>query len=432
MLERCARQRRVLLAVRVARRAFELIWPGAVTALVVLAACRALRLDLRWAFVVLAVWIAGSAYRLMRERHALAVPDWFWVAYADRHGRAGGTLLHRFERKSARDPVPRSVLDVSLWAPTPWRSLFGAFGIVAAYALCLAWPLPAAPLAQHAPRLVPLPVERVRQVVAQVVPRDAQAHAFVAGAKKSLQALEAKQGGLRRPDFDALERIERHARDLIERNARTVNDARRSLDKLESLLAAAQAPGSGGDERAAGALREAERQAREALGNAGVDAKRFEELLNQAKRNAAKSGGRSPAQAGDGKQPFAASDLDALRAEIGKLQKHTQAELQRGEERGGYGPTRGPGAAPIEFAHEPTWIDGARFDTKTFDTHPDRDTVLLSSAFTKRDDTPVADPLARSPRTFERGSDTEFWDKQLTPRRRALLQRYFGTSTSDE
>lgn len=417
-------RRRALQAIRVLRRAFELFWPGALAVLVCVIAARALRQPLVWVAPALAAWLAFCVFRLFRTRQSFAPPAWFWVAYVDRHAQAGGALMRRFE-SGGSGAVPRRVLDVPLKLALPWRELAGLAGVAAAYVVCLAWPLPAATPEQTA-QLVPLPVARVEELVAKIVPRDPRAQAFVAKATQSLKALEAKAGGLRRPDFSALERIEKQARELLQRDARARAEAREALAALDSLLAAAPAA-KGGDEeqRAAGALRDAERRVDEALAQAGLDKGRFEELLQQAKRNAERQGKRADGKP-EGNQPFAAADVQALRQEIGKLSEST------GGSQGSGGADRGPGVAAINLSHEATWMDGARLDAHTFSVNQDRDTVLLSSAFSKRDEKPQTDPGAQSQRVFEKGDDTEYWDKQLSPRKRALLQRYFDERKSHE
>ena len=428
LLRRCASRRRALQAIRVLQRAFELFWPGAVALLVLVIAARALRLPLLWAAVALGVWLVLCVFRLVRMRHTFAPPRWFWVAYVDRHARAGGALLRRFEAPGeGADKVPQRVLDVPLELALPWRELAGISAVALAYAVCLLWPLPAA-VPPQAPQLVPLPVARTQELLEQVVPHDPQAQAFVAKARQSLKALESKPGGLRRADFGALERIEKQARALIQSEAHARSQAREALATLDSLLAnSPAAQGGKNEERAAGALRDAEREVRAALSAAGLEPGRFEELLQQAKRNAERQGKRARGDDNTPK-PFTKDDVQALRDEIGKLREDARRSLEQG--RGGV--ERGEGVAAIELSHDATWVDGARFDPQTFSVNQDRDTVLLSSAFSKRDEAPRADPGAQSTRSFTQGDDTEFWDKQLSPRRRALLQRYFDERPQHE
>jgi hypothetical protein len=425
LLRRCRGRLRMWRALRVIEAWSRTCWPGLALLLLAVAAARAFAQPLGWAPAAFACTLLGSLAWTLRAG-VPQLPDWWLAARVDRIAGARGALLQRFELGTARNPIPASAAAVPLGPRVPWRLLAGVAMLSAAYALCLAIPIPHSQ-AMTPVDIRPLPVQRVEQLIKRVDTRAAADRAFVANARKTLSALAAKQGGLGRSDFDALERIEQRASSLLERKAAAAGERAKTLDALDQLVAVYQAEQGG--QGTAGALQQHIERERDELERAGLDGAMLQKLAEQASKQAAKQGKDGQGK-GKGQSGFDPEAADSLRAAIGEMRKLSEQAAKQ-DQQGSGGVDRGPGIASLEMSHKTQSANGARFDADTFSTAPSRDTVLLGSSQSKRGEDRHADPQGTTDRQFETGTDTEFWPKHVEPRHRALLEHYFGSNAHD-
>jgi hypothetical protein len=425
LLRRCRNRLRMWRALRLIEAWSRTCWPGLALVLLAIAIARVFAQPLGWAIPAFACALLIGLARTLRAG-VPRLPDWWLAARVDRIAGARGALLQRFELGATQAPIPARALSVPLGPRAPWRVLAGAAAVALAYALCLAIPVPH-PRTVAAVDIRPLPVQRVEQLIKRVDARAAADRAFVANARKTLRALAAKQGGLGRSDFDALERIEQRANTLLERKAAAAGERGKTLDALDQLVAAYEAA-QGGD-GTAGALQQHIEEKRDALERAGLDGETLQKLAEQAGKQAGKQGQDGQGK-GKGQGGFDPEAADSLRAQIGELRK-LGASAGEQNETGSGGIDRGPGVAPLEMTHRTQSAERARFDDQTFGTAPSRDTVLLGSSQSKRAEERHADAQGTTDRQFENGTDTEFWPKHVEPRHRALLEHYFGSDAHD-
>lgn len=422
LLRRCRGRLRAWRALRVIEAWSRTCWPGLALLLLAIAVARAFAQPLGWALPVFACTLLGSLAWTWRAG-VPPLPDWWLAARVDRLAGARGALLERFELGATHAPIPLSAQAVPLGPRVPWRLLAGAAMIAAAYAACLAIPIPRSQ-AMGPVDIRPLPVQRVEQLIKRVDTRAAADRAFVDNARKTLSALAAKRDGLGRSDFDALERIEQRASTLLERKAAAAGERAKKLDALDQLVAAYEA--AQGGQGTAGALQQHIERERDELERAGLDGAMLQKLAEQAGKQAAKQGKNGQAD-GKGQSGFDPEAADSLRAAIGEMRKLSEGTGKQ-EQTGSGGVDRGPGIAPLELSHQARSADGTRFDADTFSTAPSRDTVMLGSSQSKRAEERHVDPQGTTDRQFETGTDTEFWPKHVEPRHRALLEHYFGTN----
>ena len=445
LLSRCARQRTRLFVTRFAEAFGLRVWPGLVLLLCAFAAARALHTEATpWAFALAALWIVLCLLWTLRKREAFRSPHWLFVAFVDSRSGATGALMRYFERRdaSAVAEIPRAALSLRLGPELPWRLLAAGLLTCAAFVACAYWPVPVAKV--HAPvQVTALPVARAQRLLERIVAKNPQVKAFVTQANKTVAALQAKQNGLSAADFDALERIEQHAKQLLAGQAESQLTRKQALKAMDDLLAAHEA--KSGDRESAEALAAGLESMRDALSGSGLDEERVQALIEQARQREAQQGqdGKDGQQGQDGengKKPgkgsqsakggFDAASVRALREQIGQLQSVSQGQGTGEGDDGSGGPSRGPGAASLQMTNDSKL--GESFEANTFETKRDPQTVVLSTSLSKREEAPKSDAQDVSGRQFEAGSDTQYWYKHLSPSRRAVLERYFEEGQSDE
>jgi hypothetical protein len=208
-------------------------------------------------------------------------------------------------------------------------------------------------------------------------------------------------------------------------------DAMRELDSLLASYEARQ-----GDQRSAGALRDALQREQDALERSGLSREQLERMLEQAQKNAQGEqqgkDGQGQGAAQHGFDPEAAEQLrQALQQSLRQIAQGQRPGEGEGENvpNGNGGIDRGPGVADLQLNQQDDVAD-PRFESNTFDTRPDQRTVLLGTGSSRREDTRHHDTQGQSARSFESGNDTELWSKHIEPRHRAVLEQYFQQGAS--
>ena len=418
---RCQRRQWMAQSANLLHLFSQAAWPG----LAFLLAAGVLFEQLHWplsiVFAAITIWFITSMWWAARHSARWRIPNWRPIAWLDKQTQSRGTLLAAYEQGvMPHDGLPNTR---NVKFPTLLQANFfiGWAFIIAAY---LAWwwmPPPATPFSETPQTYTPQPVQNIAEALELLKKHRPPEDTFAETVEQALTRLQQRKGAMEQADLHALKQLENQTSQQLSNDLENLQRTQASIEQFEQMLAQAE-------NISKAALSEQIQALENALkNNPGLSPEQLQSLIQQMqvlREAAAQQQSSSAAQSFDAEQIKKLQEqIQQYREQLAQEQKSTRQVLQKLSE--GNTITRGPGHQPLNYSHLTFQRRNTNFDSTTFKGNTDTETVLLGKGLTKRSETGQLDAPVSPPPTFESGSKTLYRQKQVLPRHRETLEKYF-------
>ncbi|MEM7015953.1 MAG: hypothetical protein AAF512_01280 [Pseudomonadota bacterium] len=423
--QRCRNRHRMAQFANLLQLFSRAAWPGLAVLLAVGVVVEQLHWPLVFIFAGIVAWLVISVVWAIQQTTYWRIPDWRPAAWLDRHAHAQGSLLTAYEQGSVpRDGLPES-RQIKFPALLPAHFFIGWLLLTVAYAAWWWMPAPSEPLPQTPQNYVPQPVQNVVDALELLKEQRPPEDPFTESVEQTLDRLKQRSRELDKADLDALKQLETQTAQQLSNDLNELQQAQADMEQFEQMLqqidaAKLTSPG----------LEEQMQSLEEMLKNTpGLSPEQLSSLVQQMEELKNEMAQQQEAGSPEA-QAFAAQQIQELqeqiqqyRQQMAQAQASTSQVLKRLSE--GNSITRGPGHEDLNYDHLTFQRRNTDFESETFRGNPDNDTVLLGKGLTKREEDGQIDSQTTPPPQFESGSQTLYRQKQVLPRHRETLEKYF-------